>query len=112
VKEHFRERRTAPATISVPEWGTEGEPAIIHVFPLTLRQRRKIYTKGDGQPRDAAGVQAHILIVAAFDASGAPLFSEMDENDLLTKADALVVGRVAAAIMTSAESIPVVSAKT
>jgi hypothetical protein len=36
----------------------------------------------------------------------------MDENDLLTKADALVVGRVAAAIMTSAESIPVVSAKT
>lgn len=99
VKGHFRERRAAPATVTVPEWRDGDEPLVIHVFPLTPRERRRIFTKTDGQPRDSAGVQVQTLIVAARAADGKPLFSEFDEHDLLNDADGFVVGRVAAEIM-------------
>lgn len=82
--------------IEVPEWGLT-----IHTTPVTLAERTRIYSgsKGDNDYE----VLVKILIIKARDAQGNPLFTLEDKAILLQKADATVLIRVCAEIMSGGD---------
>jgi hypothetical protein len=82
-------------SISVPEWGKEGKPAVITWMPMTVLQQRAVLAGKDPGPE----LKVDVLILKAQDENGNKLFSEMDKHRLMTKVDPAVVDRIATAIL-------------
>ena len=90
IKAHFD--ALATKQIEVPEWGIT-----IHSTPVTIAERSKIYSGvKDGDDHSAL---VNVLLVKAKDADGKPLFTIDDKAALYQHADAAVMIRVAAAIL-------------
>ena len=80
--------------ISVPEWGDESEPLMVHVFPMTMAEvnlMQKIASKKASNIEQAA----NIIVVKAKDESGKRIFSVNDRDKLMQEADYRVVSRIA-----------------
>lgn len=93
AKQHFTPAEELK--VKVPEWGCD-----IYYKPLTLHERRKIYAVGaDGRSPDGVTVLVRCLIAKSLDKSGKPLFSEMDENEILHSVDPAVVSRVSSVML-------------
>ena len=83
--------------ISVPEWGTVGNPLQIHVFPMTMAEINMIQkmTKKDASSIEHA---ANIIIVKARDSDGNRLFKLEDKDALMNKTDYRVITKITEAI--------------
>mgnify|MGYP003627800458 CR=1 FL=1 len=80
--------------ISVPEWGDESEPLMVHVFPMTMAEvnlMQKIASKKASNIEQAA----NIIVVKAKDESGKRIFSVNDRDKLMQEVDYRVVSRIA-----------------
>ncbi len=80
--------------ISVPEWGDESGPLMMHVFPMTMAEvnlMQKIASKKASNIEQAA----NIIVVKAKDESGKRIFSVNDRDKLMQEADYRVVSRIA-----------------
>src|SRR5690606_17369688 len=80
--------------ISVPEWGDESGPLMVHVFPMTMAEvnlMQKIASKKASNIEQAA----NIIVVKAKDESGKRIFSINDRDKLMQEADYRVVSRIA-----------------
>nr|BDD46841.1 hypothetical protein 7 [bacterium] len=80
--------------ISVPEWGDENAPLLIHVFPMTMAEMnliQRITRKNAGNMEHAV----NLIIVKAKDENGNRLFKLDDKDILMKKADYRVVARIA-----------------
>lgn len=80
--------------ISVSEWGENGIPLEIHVFPMTLSEVniiQKISSKKASNLEQAA----NIIVVKAKDKDGKRLFSVTDRDKLMQEADYRVVSCIA-----------------
>ncbi len=90
-------------TVEVPEWGTDGEPAVLHFDPPTLRQRQNLQHRGN---KNGARTLALAVIMWAKDADGKPVF----KDDALTLAafenemDPAVIARVAGKMLGVSEA--------
>ena len=105
VIRHFEQQGTL--TILVPEWGNEDEPLQIHVSPYTMDEQKKLRVRNKGDLDDPS-VLVDLLILKAEDGQGNKLFDLGDKPQLLRKADANVLARVAAEI-TSADALEDIS---
>lgn len=85
--------------IEVPEWGSGGKPLVVTWSEMTLGESDRIYRR-DTNGRAASGgkIMARALWVKACDENGKPLFTEMNEMDLM-QLHSGVVGRIANAIL-------------
>lgn len=98
VKAHYSglERRF----LDVPEWGDADKPLRIWWKPMTLRDRQSIYRAGaDGKVPDGATVNLRAVVLKALDGNGERLFGDIDEDDLMGKADGDVLAVLAANIL-------------
>jgi hypothetical protein len=79
--------------IDVPEWGSDGAPLRIYWNLLTVEQRNKLNATGKN---DVDG-----LVMLALDEQGNRMFDLADKPLLLTQADAGIVSRIVAAMLSS-----------
>lgn len=95
VTSHFKSLQVS--RIEVPEWGDEGKPFVIFVEPFTLRDQGKLQmaTRNSNESE----MLAELIVMKALDEKGEPLFTIEDKVTLKTRADANVLARVAAKIM-------------
>ena len=105
VVEHFE--RQGVRTILVPEWGSEDEPLSIYVAPYTMDEQKKLRARNKGDLDDPS-VLVDLLILKAEDGQGNKMFELGDKPQLMRKADANVLARVAAEI-TSADALEDIS---
>ena len=94
VKEHFNTKENK--VIEVPEWGEGDDSLFIHVTPMTLAQKNRLYKMAKD---DDLALMVEALILKAKDEEGNQIFSRADKPDLMRKADPDIVGRVAMEIM-------------
>jgi len=100
--EHFDSQKGK--TISVPEWGDgPGRPLVIHYDPLTMRERRKVFTKAAAND---LGAMVDVLILKAKDATGNPLFGEEHRHQLMTAVDPVVIVRIGQEMLQASEFTP------
>lgn len=93
AKQHFK--TDMQLKVNVPEWDCD-----IFYKPLTMHERRKIYAAGaDGKAPDGGTVLVRCLIAKSLDKSGKPLFSKMDENDILHSVDPDIVSRISSVML-------------
>jgi len=94
AKAHFAEQKVRQ--ILVPEWGEPGQPLVVHVQPMTMRERARIY-----KPAQAGDLMASVeaVILCARDATGARIFTDADKHALSVQVDPRVVTRLAAQIL-------------
>ena len=83
--------------ILVPEWGTNGNPLQIHVFPMTMAEINMIQKMAK---KDASSIEhaANIIIVKARDLDGNRLFKLEDKDALMNKTDYRVITKITEAI--------------
>ena len=101
VVRHFEHQGTR--IIHVPEWGDEDGPLQIHVSPYTMDEQKKLRARNKGDLDDPS-VLVDLLILKAEDGQGNKMFELGDKPQLMRKADANILARVAAEI-TSAEGL-------
>ena len=92
VTTHYAEQQRL--VIQVPEWGKNGVPLEVHVFPMTMsdvNNMQKIASKKASNIEQAA----NIIVVKAKDKDGKRLFALADRDKLLNQADWRVVSRIA-----------------
>jgi hypothetical protein len=86
--------------IAIPEWGEDGQPLEVFCKALTLQEKAKLYRMA--QDNDLL-LFAYAIIYKALDGDGQKLFSLEDKKALIEKADADVVSRLGAFILTGAD---------
>lgn len=92
AKAHFRERLTdAWQTIEVPEWGSEGNPLVIHYRPMNLKQQDAIYKHVADNSLESL---VETLIQRSRDADGKPMFRAVERSELMTQVDPKVIERI------------------
>ncbi|MGL4406021.1 MAG: hypothetical protein ACRCT6_09690 [Notoacmeibacter sp.] len=94
AKAHYKALANEPKRIEIPEWGEDGEPAVVFVTPITLAERNKMKRVENGNE-----LAAEILIMKAQDKDGNPVFKKEDKIELMRFTDSRVVGRVITAIV-------------
>jgi hypothetical protein len=87
-------------TVEVPEWGVDGQPALIQFDPLTLAERDELVTYKGNE------FMAELIIKKARNADGGNLFTKADKHQLMNAASPAVVSRIANAMLV-ADTIPV-----
>lgn len=98
AKTHFAS--LDPEIIEVPQWADEtGAPLLIHVNPLTVKDRDKL-SKIEDRVGPGLELIVHGLIIHARDAEGEPLFTMADKPDLMNRVDPEVVLAIGAAMFT------------
>jgi hypothetical protein len=81
-------------TVEVPEWGTEGVPAVVHFDPPTLRARQALQHRAN---KSESRLMAFAVILWAKTADGTRMFKDdaltlaAFENDI----DPAIIARVA-----------------
>lgn len=91
ITAHYAATKGKRHCIKSPVWGLD-----VWFGPWTLGEKDRAFgTGGAYRHRDAA----RVLVVKAEDENGAPLFSEVEERELLNEADPDEIHRVANAIM-------------
>jgi hypothetical protein len=78
--------------IEVPEWGSDGNPAVIMAEPFTLADRKTLakFAKDDDME-----FLVRLVIMKALDEDGKKLFDLSDKPVLMNKVDPAVLLRVA-----------------
>jgi hypothetical protein len=97
AKSHFESKEIK--RIEVPEWGENGEPAIITAEPFTLSDRKSLLKYAR---EDEVEFYVRLVIMKAMDESGKKIFDLSDKPILMTKVDPEVIIRLANAISLSA----------
>jgi hypothetical protein len=77
--------------IEVPEWGTDGEPFVIHHRLVTLEDMKVIQ---ELDPDDSLKQEARLLCLKATDADGTSMLKMVDASELMKVASVLVLRRV------------------
>ncbi len=98
AKAHFE--ALEERSIAIPEWGEDGQPLNVYCKALTLQEKAKLYKMA--QDNDLL-LFAYAIIYKALDENGEKLFSLEDKKALVEKADADVVARLGAFILTGAD---------
>lgn len=96
--DHYKQLAGARRRIEVPEWGSDGQPAILYATPFTLAQEQVIERKCKDDAHERA---VEILIMKCTDEAGEKVFSRADKMKLMHEVASDVVCRIAKAIMGS-----------
>jgi hypothetical protein len=96
AKAHFSTR--AVKVIEVPEWGDDNAPLLVYASPMTLAEKRKLFS---GSKETDIFVLVDLLIMKAKDQKGDPIFTLEHKRDLTTGVDPDVIARVANEILQS-----------
>jgi len=87
-------------TLKVPEWGAEGQPAVVVFDPVTLAERDELNAfKGNE-------FLVETIIKKAKTEEGKPYFTKADKHLLMNGASPAVIARIANRILL-ADTIPV-----
>jgi len=79
-------------SVTVPEWGTDGEPAVIFFDPVTVAERIQL----DQNDEDYL---VKVIIKKAMKPDGSKMFTMADKHVLMNSASALIVARLANRIL-------------
>lgn len=96
AKAHFEAKEVK--RIEVPEWGVDGEPAIITAEPFTLDDRKVLLKYAR---EDEVEFYVRLVIMKAMDESGKKIFDLSDKPVLMKKVDPEIIIRLANAISLS-----------
>tara|TARA_Y100001951_G_C11266431_1_gene255856 strand:+ start:14 stop:355 length:342 start_codon:yes stop_codon:yes gene_type:complete len=87
-------------SIEIEEWkDDDGKPSTIFWNPITLAEKKKLFTKSDSL-NDVA-LLADIVIMKALDNDGNKLFQTTDKLDIMHKVDSDVLAKIAAAMVSA-----------
>jgi len=93
AKAHFEAQEIK--RIEVPEWGEDGNPAIIMSEPFTLADRKSLIKFAQD---DEMEFLVRLIIMKALDEDGKKIFDLSDKPTLMNKVDPSVILRIANAI--------------
>lgn len=94
AKQHFQPMRSNAKKIHVPEWG-EGDDGVFYATAMNLKERQII----EKMSKDDIEMAVELLIRKLEDNDGNKVFNRGDKQDLMTKVDPAVIGRVAAEVL-------------
>ena len=98
AKSHFES--LGVQSIEIEEWkDDEGKPSIIYWNPITLAEKKKLFSRSDSL--NDVGLLADIVIMKALDKDGNKLFHTTDRLDIMNKVDSDVLAKIAAAMVQS-----------
>ena len=100
VKAHFSALDVR--SLSVDEWGSDGEPLVIYAKHLTLEISNKLQKLARNNDME---MMALAIIHCSMDAEGNRIFEHTDKMALMKKADVNVINRVATWIFESDETV-------
>lgn len=93
---HYRDLSNQRRRIEVPEWGEDGQTAIIYAKPFTLAQEQEVERKCKGDAHERA---IEVLILKCEDEAGNKLFNRADKQKMMRGIASEVVARVAKEIL-------------
>ena len=101
IKDRIKQRVDRRSTVSVPEWGEDGQPEVIYFGPLVARELDQIQRRHNNFLADPS-LQGMIdlIILKAQDSEGNKIFNVGDKPTLMRE-EVQVISRVAAEMLST-----------